>query len=266
MTRKTVVIPATIAQAKKSLTGIDSLLTATEWERAAIVYAHTTDESKGGRPSSKPGEKSSSLLTISEFAALGIKGLLTRDTVRLYRNHWIAGGGKADIKPGDTVTLPTGKFPPGRTGTDGFDSGEGMEKTVTRMVEKHGAEAVAGAVAKTDAEAVGKVASETSAGVEGFIKGSKPKELSTDSKARLEETSEKIALSFMDSRAATTVKFLKTWVDDIGVWYAFAPDRATAFLNRVHELVTDIEVAKDGSVSDDDIAAFLLDATEGGRE
>ena len=257
MTRKTVVIPATIAQAKKSLNGIDSLLTATEWERAAIVYAHTTDEVTG-----RGKRGTSTALSARAFAELGIKGLASDRTVRNYRQAWKDGGGKADIKPGDKVTLPDGKFPPGRTGTDGFDSGEGMEKTVTRMVEKHGAKAVVGAVAKTDAAAVGEVAAETSEGVKGFIKASAPKEMSPAGKASAEISAEKIALSFMDSKAATTVKFLREWVADIGVWYAFSPDKATNFLNLVREIVTEIEVAKDGSVSDDDIAAFLIDASE----
>ena len=258
MTRKTVVIPATIAQAKKSLTGIDSLLTAAEWERAAIVFALTTTDIKGGSRTSRKVVR----LSVKEFSELGIKGLKTQDSVRYYRKAWESTG-MTDIKPGDTVILPTEGWPPIRPGGRGFDSEDGMEKTVTRMVEKHGAEAVVTAVAKTDAETVGKVAAETTEGIKGFVKATAPKPMSSEGKARYEDTAEKIALSFMDSKAATTIKFLSEWVDDIGVWYAFAPDRATAFLNRVREVVTNIEVAKDGSVSDDDIAAFLLDATEG---
>lgn len=43
-------IPETIEQATESLTGLERLLTAKQWERAAIVYAFTRN---GGKPGPK---------------------------------------------------------------------------------------------------------------------------------------------------------------------------------------------------------------------
>lgn len=109
-----VTIPASIDDAIGKLEGIESLLTAKGWERAAIVYAFTRD-ARGDHWSEKRGEiedEKSSSIPVTDFADLGIAGLRTRDTVRRYRNAWIAGGGDPDIKPGDDVDLPEGDFPP----------------------------------------------------------------------------------------------------------------------------------------------------------
>ena len=103
----TVAIPATIEEAVGALNGIDALLTAKGWERAAIVYAFTADQ-QGTQGDQK---KVSDRLGINEFANLGITGLTSAPTVRIYRNAW-AEHGEPDIQPGDTVTLPTTKFPP----------------------------------------------------------------------------------------------------------------------------------------------------------
>jgi hypothetical protein len=45
-------------------------------------------------------------LTVTDFAALRIKGLKNREQVAAYRAAWEKGGGDQKIKPGDTVTLP----------------------------------------------------------------------------------------------------------------------------------------------------------------
>lgn len=94
-----IVLPSSVDEAVASLDGIAGLLTAKEWERAAIVVAFTTD----GR--GKNG--SSTVLNCIEFAALGIKGLKSDKTVRNLRKAWESAGGDLNIKPGDTVTLPT---------------------------------------------------------------------------------------------------------------------------------------------------------------
>lgn len=105
----TVAIPATIEDAVGALNGIDALLTAKGWERAAIVYAFTEDRQGQRTSRSSTGGR----LGINEFAALKIAGLTTDKTVAHYRNCWIEGGGDPNIGAGDTVELPTGKFPPG---------------------------------------------------------------------------------------------------------------------------------------------------------
>lgn len=104
-----VTIPASIDDAIGKLEGIESLLTAKGWERAAIVYAFTEERPAGNQPRQMANSRH---LSISDFADLGIAGLRTRDTVRRYRNAWIAGGGDPNIKPGDNVELPEGDFPP----------------------------------------------------------------------------------------------------------------------------------------------------------
>lgn len=109
-----VTIPATIAAATKALTGLDKLLTAKGWERAAIVYAFTTAEE--GRP--KKLTTNGQLLSISEFAALAISGLGSRETVRKYRTYWEEAGGRRTVKPGQTVKLPKDGFPPMRDEKD----------------------------------------------------------------------------------------------------------------------------------------------------
>jgi hypothetical protein len=100
---KTVAIPATIEDAVGALNGIDALLTAKGWERAAIVYAFTYD----GRDSVEVKNR----LSVGEFLKLKIAGLSSSRTVALYRSAW-AEHGDPNIKPGDTVTLPTEDFPP----------------------------------------------------------------------------------------------------------------------------------------------------------
>jgi len=111
MTRPTtVVIPTTIKKATDALNGIDSLLTAKGWERAAIVYAFTHGHDKPGQPK-RIAEPGNTLSTV-QFAKLGINGLTKPDTVRSYRQAWEEGKGDTDIKPGATVKLPTIGFPP----------------------------------------------------------------------------------------------------------------------------------------------------------
>lgn len=100
-----VAIPATIEEATASLNGIGGLLTAKEWERAAIVYAFTEDQQ------GKHFDGNPSRLSITEFAKLGITGLTTREAVARYRNTWIEYG-VLGIKPGDVTDLPDADWPP----------------------------------------------------------------------------------------------------------------------------------------------------------
>lgn len=103
-----IVIPATIDAAKESLAGLDGLITAKEWERAAIVYAFTRDGIPGeGGPGRQDG--TSTILLPSEFAALGVAGLRSDKTVRRHRKAWqdaIDAGEAEDVFPGNKVTLP----------------------------------------------------------------------------------------------------------------------------------------------------------------
>ena len=104
----TIHLPETIDQAIIQLTGVESLLTATQWERAAIVYTFTDVTDKPGPKSSVSSDRSSSF---AEFAALGIAALKSKTTVQRYHELW-AEHGDTSIQPGGQVELPTIKWPP----------------------------------------------------------------------------------------------------------------------------------------------------------
>jgi hypothetical protein len=153
----TVTMPASIDEAVGALTGIEKLLQAREWERAAIVATFVRAQESGGRPGK--AATSRGFLNYDQFAALGINGLRHRDTVRMYEKRWLDVAGTAP-DPGEKVTLPTEKWPPADRGTDGYDSPEGAEKTVAKIIEKHGSAPVRAAVSKLPREQRAHVESE----------------------------------------------------------------------------------------------------------
>jgi len=104
----TIHLPETIDQAIIQLTGVESLLTATQWERAAIVYTFTEVTDKPGPKSSVSSDRS---LSFAEFAALGIAVLKSKNTVQRYHQLW-AEHGDTSIQPGGQVELPTIHWPP----------------------------------------------------------------------------------------------------------------------------------------------------------
>ena len=106
-------IPKTIEAAKTDLGYINTLLTANEWLKAAIVYAFTRD---GTNADKAPGRSTSTTsLMPREFAALGIVGLKSDRTVRGYRAAWKEAmkQGYPDVKPGDEFSVPDLDWPPG---------------------------------------------------------------------------------------------------------------------------------------------------------
>ena len=145
MTKK-IKIPTNIKQASDRLVALDGIATATGWERAAIVYAHTYDAPRGGGPNRNAPNGA---LTIASFATLKIKGLSKRDTVAHYRNCWkhaIEQDLVGDIGPGDSTVLPDIDFPPVERGTDGYNSVTGARRTIERIVETHGPEIIANTI------------------------------------------------------------------------------------------------------------------------
>lgn len=105
----TIKIPASVEDATRELGGIDALLTAKQWARAAIVFAFTEDGQGRRTDLARKGAK----LSLAEFAQLGIAGLTKRDTVAAYRQAW-ADFGTGPVEPGQRVTLPDTDWP-GRT-------------------------------------------------------------------------------------------------------------------------------------------------------
>lgn len=105
-------IPATFEDARAQLARLDSIATATGWERSAIVYAYTHD----GRGRSKNVETTS--LDATQFAKLGITGLTEVHTVTHYRHAWqfaVDAGKAVPVGPGDDVEVPDLEWPPNPT-------------------------------------------------------------------------------------------------------------------------------------------------------
>ena len=103
-------IPASLGEAVTALQGLGKLICAREWERAAIVYAFTRDGEAGEVGRGRRSESTTSNLTPREFAALGITGLRSDQTVRRYRKAWqgAVDAGKAMlVVPGQTVETPS---------------------------------------------------------------------------------------------------------------------------------------------------------------
>ncbi len=106
-------IPTELQLAKR-LAEIHGLLTATKWERAAIIYAFTTNDGQG-RP--ETGSSTGFPMPMERFAALGYAGLKSDKTVRHYRAAWeyaIEQGQAQPVQPGDDVELPDLGWPPRR--------------------------------------------------------------------------------------------------------------------------------------------------------
>jgi hypothetical protein len=104
-----ITIPASVQEATSRLGGLERLLVATEWERAAIVATFVVPLDNGGDRRSTSA-KTSTDLTPTAFAELGIAGLRSKDTVRRYVEAWNQSGLPRPV-PGDTVELPNIEFP-----------------------------------------------------------------------------------------------------------------------------------------------------------
>ena len=138
-------IPKTIELAEAQLVNIGGIVTAKEWERAAIVYAFTEvgeANNEGGKPAT------SSRLSVREFAKLGIIGLKSKDTVRKYHTAWVDAcdaGEALPIGPGDTFNEPDLKFPPNDNNT-GSRVSSNPRKAGKQLAEKFTTEELAEAI------------------------------------------------------------------------------------------------------------------------
>ncbi|ODR23056.1 hypothetical protein [Mycolicibacterium porcinum] len=96
---------STTIQIPSDLNGVTRLMTARQWERAAIVWAYVAPQ-QGKRTSAKT---SGSRCSIEDFAALGLSGLRSISTVRMYYRTWdaaIRSGHAQPVNPGDTIAEP----------------------------------------------------------------------------------------------------------------------------------------------------------------
>lgn len=81
-----ITVPASLDEAKAELSGLGELLTATEWHRSAIVAGHVRlDLGHGGRETADSGR----FVSARAFAALGLRGLRSKDTVAHYVQCWL---------------------------------------------------------------------------------------------------------------------------------------------------------------------------------
>ena len=131
-----ITIPATIQDAVFVLEGVGSLLSATKWGTAAIVYAFTREGSRG--PGANPETLKSESLSLPDFAALGIRGLKSDNSVRKYRGAWqwaIDKGWARFAKPSQTVELPTEPFPDENGPHVSQNSGENEWYTPVEYIE-----------------------------------------------------------------------------------------------------------------------------------
>ena len=92
------------------LHGVGRLLTASDWERAAIVAAFVEPMNNGGDRRSISRRTATDSLTPNQFAALGIAGLKSDNTVRRYVEAWQSTGLPRPT-PGEPVALPSEPFP-----------------------------------------------------------------------------------------------------------------------------------------------------------
>lgn len=137
-------VPSSLEGATESLATLDGLVTASEWQRAAIVFAFTRGDLAG-----RPRKSDQNLpLSIAEFAAAQIKGLSSRESVRRYRTAWqeaMKQGHASDITPGQIVSLPDLTFPPHnelaasprRDALDVAADADGVSRKATHQVATH---------------------------------------------------------------------------------------------------------------------------------
>jgi len=107
-------IPKTREAAIAELSGLGRLIQAKKWERAAIVAAFV-DVGEQGVGVSQAGKVKSDLLSPAAFAALGITGLSSKNTVQHYVENWLESRPRPE--PGEEVNLDgLGPWPPRSTG------------------------------------------------------------------------------------------------------------------------------------------------------
>lgn len=130
-----ITIPATLENATFVLEGVSSLLTATEWGTAAIVYAFTHDHARGQINCSLCTEE---CIAINSFWELGIRGLSGRNTPGKYRRAWqkaIEKGWANPVRPGEIVELPIEDFLEGSDPHVANNSGENEWYTPPEYIE-----------------------------------------------------------------------------------------------------------------------------------
>lgn len=101
-------VPASIEDALLDLKGLGEIIIASEWRRAALVWAFTYEGTNQNDACSDVSKRS-----VSQFAALKVPGLGSRNSVAKYRKAWQAAidDGLAEaIQPGDLIHIPDAEW------------------------------------------------------------------------------------------------------------------------------------------------------------
>lgn len=104
-------IPKNIKAAGAKLLKLDGIVTASEWERAAIVYAFTYMHEHGGDRSKVNNDLG---MSFAEFAIMGFVGLKSKNTVQKFYENWQAAvdaGEALPVGPGDPFVKPDLDYP-----------------------------------------------------------------------------------------------------------------------------------------------------------
>jgi hypothetical protein len=103
-------VPKTIEAAEQQLASLDGLITAKQWDRAAIVWAFTYEGTNRWDSGTELNR-----YNVTQFAERGIKGLASKTSVIAYRKAWrdaMQMVGAPDVQPGDSLEAPALPFPP----------------------------------------------------------------------------------------------------------------------------------------------------------
>ena len=133
MSQKKITIPTDIEGVKADLNGVGVLITAKEWHRAAVVASFVTLSEHGG---DRTKGKRSSALAPKEFAALGIHGLKSDNTVRQYVKAWTETAGLEPPAPGEEITLPDIEWPPSESAKTSTNTPEKVLASIAKDPEK----------------------------------------------------------------------------------------------------------------------------------
>ena len=106
-------IPAKPAEADALAGELGELATATEWKRAAIVYARVKVGDHGGDRSKINNDLASGKITPNEYALRQIHGLRSATTIRAYWRAWdnaVTEGIAQPVNLGDEIELPDAEW------------------------------------------------------------------------------------------------------------------------------------------------------------
>lgn len=134
----TIRIPATFEGRRAALTDRGRLLTATEWERAALVATDVRLDARGGdrrSPEAINGRNAIDLLSPELYADLGIVGLRSHHTVLVYARAWLDRFPRPE--PGEQIETPDLDWPP-TTGEDSWYSGIDDKEAIKAQADEDG--------------------------------------------------------------------------------------------------------------------------------